>query len=97
MASLDTRRTSHSNTAIGPYRDKKLITVGTADYERPTGFTCTVSTAGDLTYRTLEGDTDQTETGLAIGDTIIGPGGIPVLLQVVRSNSTVTSIIIGIL
>ena len=81
---------------IGPYRDKRTIDISADDYERAGGFTCQAATAGSLTYRTLHGRADQTEANLAIGDTITGPGGIPVVLSAVRSSSTVTSVVIGI-
>lgn len=82
---------------LGPYRDKRTVTIAADDFELPAGFTCQVGSAGNITYRTLEGSEDQTETGLAIGDSIVGPGGIPVVLRAVRGSSTVTSIVIGIL
>lgn len=82
---------------IGPYRDKRAVAIGTEDFELESGFTCQVSTAGSLTYRTLTGEADQTENGLAVGDTITGPGGVPVVLRTVRGSSTVTGIVIGVL
>lgn len=82
---------------VGPYRDKKSVAIGADDFELETGFTCQVSTAGSITYRTLFGDADQTEAGLQAGASIVGPGGVPVLLKAVRGSSTVTGIVIGIL
>ena len=86
----------HQRGPIGPLRDKFTEVIGTDDYELATGFICQVATAGDLTYRTLDGEADQAETGLAIGDTI-NVGGVPVILVAVRGASTVTSVVVGIL
>ena len=83
---------------LGPYRDKRVVDLsGGQSYENERGFTCQVSSAGAITYRTLFGDEDQTEAGLAAGASIVGPGGVPVVLRAVRSTSTVTGIVIGIL
>ena len=81
---------------IGPLRDKHTVDISANDFVHEAGFICQAATAGDLTYQTLTGEVDQTEAGLAIGDTVSGPGGIPVLLKAVRASSTVTSIIVGI-
>ena len=81
----------------GPYRDKRTVTIGTDDFEVHGGFTCQAGSAGNITYRTLFGSEDQTETGLSAGDSIVGPGGVPVLLSAVRGSSTVTSIVIGLI
>ena len=86
---------SKRDNPLGPLRDKFVQDVSTDDYVREEGFICQVAAAGSLTYRTLEGDADQTENGLAVGDTI-NVGGIPVALQLVRSSSTVTSIVVGV-
>ena len=93
---MSTININRSSLPLGPLRDKQVIDISSDDYINPRGFICQAVTAGDLTYRTLGGDVDQTESGLAIGD-IINAGGIPVLLQSVLSTSTVTSIVIGIL
>ena len=84
------------DTPVGPLRDKyKYVqSVGANDVEIPGGFICQVATVGNITYRTLGGIADQTESGLSVGDTI-NVGGHAVLLQVVRGSSTVTSIIVG--
>ena len=79
---------------VGPPRDKQVITIGTADFELEFGFICQVNSAGDIDYRTLEGESDLSETGLSSGD-IINVCGIPVLLRAIRGTSTVTSVIIG--
>ena len=83
--------------AVGPYRDKRTIPIASDDFVRGAGFTCQAGSAGSITYRTVAGETDQTESGLSAGDTIVGPGGIPVLLEAVRGSSTVTSIVVGFL
>ena len=93
MAAPDLRQL---DTAIGPYRDKRVVAIGSDDFEQPTGFTCQVATAGDLTYETLHGAAEITKTGLSAGDTITGPGGIPVVLRKISGSSTVTSVVIGI-
>ena len=82
---------------VGPYRDKRVIDISSDDYENDNGFTCQVATAGNITYRTLHGEADQTESGLAVGDVVAGPGGVPVVLVAVRASSTVTSIVVGII
>ena len=79
---------------VGPLRDRLVITIGTDDYVLEQGFICQVNTAGNITYRTIEGESDQAQTGLSAGD-IINVAGIPVLLSAVRGTSTVTSIIVG--
>ena len=77
---------SRRDSPLGPYRDKRIVPIGTDDYENGEGFTCQVASAGSLTYRTLEGLEDLTEPGLSVGDTIVGPGGIPVVLRAVRGK-----------
>ena len=91
-----TRDLRQFSTPIGPLRDKRAVTIGTDDFELPSGFICQVGSVGDITYRALFGENDQTETGLTAG-TVIGIENHPVLLSVVRGSSTVTSIIIGTL
>ena len=80
----------------GPLSDKQTIDISSDDYINANGFVCQVAVAGNLTYQTLHGSADQTETGLSIGDAI-HVAGIPVLLKAVRASSTVTSITVGIL
>ena len=80
---------------LGPLRDKRIITIGTDDFELDRGFICQAGTTGDLTYRTLDGEADLTETIATAGDSI-NVAGIPVVLRAVRGSSTVTSIVIGI-
>ena len=80
----------------GPLRDKLVIDISAADYVNESGFICQVVDAGDLTYHTLYGAGDVSETGLAAGDTI-SVSGVPVLLRAVRATSTVTEIAVGIL
>ena len=82
---------------VGPYRDKRVIDISSDDYENAAGFTCQVATAGNLTYLTLHGESDQAESGLSAGEVIAGPGGVPVVLRAVRSSSTVTRIVVGII
>ena len=60
----------------GPLRDKYSVTVGTDDIDLDGGFIVQAGSAGDITYRTLFGIADQTET-VAAGDTI-GIGNHPV-------------------
>ena len=81
---------------VGPLRDRLVIdTSGSDDYELESGFICQVAAAGTLVYRTLEGESDLTQTGLAIGD-VINVAGIPVILRAIRgTGTTVDSIIIG--
>lgn len=93
MAEPDLRRL---DSPLGPLRDKFSVTIATDDYEREEGFICQVGTAGDLTYRTLHGEQDQTETGLAAGASI-NVANVPVVLRAVRGTSTVTSIVVGVI
>ena len=78
---------------IGPVKDKLILTIGNDDYEYPQGFLCTVLSSGDLTYRTLNGTTDITETVTA--NSQVQAGGQPLLLSAIRSTSTVSSVDIG--
>lgn len=84
---------------MGPYRGKRVVTThATNDYEDANGFTCQLGTAGDIVYRDMYHDFDQTETGLAAGD-MISVGTVPVALIAVRSlagGTTVTSLVLGI-
>ena len=80
----------------GPLRDKRTVSISSDDFVHESGFICQVAGAGNLIYRTLNGETDQTEAGLSAGDSI-NVAGVPVILQAVRSSSTVTSIVIGII
>ena len=82
---------------LGPYRDKRTVDISAADFVDDRGFTVQAAEAGSLTYRTLYGDADETEAGLAAGHTIAGPGGIPVVCRAVRATSSVGSIVIGLL
>ena len=88
-------RLNKRDEPLGPLRDKRVITIGTDDFELDTGFICQAGTTGDLTYQTLEGAADQTETIATAGDSI-NVAGIPVVLRAVRGSSTVTSIVIGV-
>ena len=88
-----------SEFPVGPVRDKQEITIGSDDFTHKQGFVCEISeTSGTnaLIYRTMDGTTDQTETGLSVGD-IIAVAGIPVLIKTVRSTSTVTKVMVGML
>ena len=85
---------SQLDSPLGPLRDKRTVAIATDDYEDAEGFLCQVGSAGSITYRTLSGETDQTETGLTAGD-IVNACGIPVLLVAVRGSSSVTSIVVG--
>lgn len=81
------------DSPLGPLRDKFTETIGTDDYILHDGFICQVGSDGDVTYRTLHGAADQTET-LTSGD-VVSVGNVPVVLRAVRGASTVTSIIVG--
>lgn len=82
------------NETPGPLGDKLTVTIGTDDYEPGWPFVCQAGTDGDLTYRTVDGATDQTET-LTAGDSI-QVAGLPVALRAVRGTSTITSIVVGV-
>ena len=77
---------------LGPLRDKRTVDISTSDYEDD-GFVCQVAKAGTLTYRTVSGDEDQTET-LAKGDTV-NLGGVMVALRAVRASAAIGSIAVG--
>ena len=85
---------------LGPYRGKRVVTThATIDHEDANGFTCQLGTAGDIVYRDMYHDFDQTETGLAAGD-MVAVKDVPVILIAVRSlagGTTVTSLVLGIL
>ena len=86
---------NHFDSPLGPLRDKRTITVAAADLEFPSGVIVQVATAGNLTYRTLVGVADQTETGLA-ANAVISVGNIPVIIRTIKGSSTVTSVVIGV-
>lgn len=81
---------------IGPLKDKRVVDISTNDFEDGRGFVVQVATAGALAYRTLEGDADQSENGLAKG-AIVNVAGVPVLCRALRASSTVTSVVVGYL
>lgn len=85
---------SNLRGAIGPYRDKYTVTVGTEDIEIPGGAMVQAGSAGNITYRTMDGESDQTET-LTAGATVLGAGGIPVIIIAIRGTSTITSAVIS--
>ena len=87
----------HSDTPVGPYRDVFTQDIRTEDYEDSSGFTFAAVAAGTLMVRTAGGVADVTTGALVAGGTFVGPGGIPVLCVAVRANSTVRSVIVGIL
>ena len=79
-------------------RAKRSITDLTSDYTHSEGRTFIViaGSAGSITYRAFGDDEDQTEAGLDAGD-MIACGAFPVGIIAVRSSSTVTSIVIGVI
>ena len=84
---------------LGPLRDKVTVTIGSADVEFPDGVIVQINlpaAAGTLVYRTLEGEDDQTEAGLAQGDSI-NVAGVPVVIKTIKGSSTVTSVVVGYL
>ena len=93
---------SKRSDPLGPLRDRRVLAIGADDYVNERGFICQVNGAGVITYRTLEGAEDQTETGRSAGD-VINVANIPVVLRAIRgsgsagSRTTVTSVIIGVL
>ena len=95
MAAPDIR---NFDIPVGPLRDRIVMSVGNDDIEIPDGFICQVAApvaAGILTYQTVAGSADQSET-LAAGS-FPNSCGIPVMLKVIRGTSTVTSVVIGVL
>ena len=84
---------------VGPLRRKQVITMDNDDVDIPQGFICLVVGTGDITYRCVEDESDQTET-IATSGTIIGVGNHPVLLGIVRghtggTDTTITALVIG--
>ena len=73
---------------LGPLRDIVVPDISSEDYERPEGFVCQATSAGNISYRTLHGIVDLTEP-VAAGDAI-GVAGVACALSAVRSTSTVT-------
>lgn len=78
---------------VGPLRDKRTVDISTDDHVDDGGFVCQAVKAGTLTYRTLAGVADQSEPVQAGGT--VNVGGVMVLLQLVRSDTTVASIVVG--
>lgn len=78
---------------IGPLRDKRTVDISAQDFEDKGGFVCQVAKAGDLTYRAVAGESDQTET-LEAGDTV-NLGGHMVALRAVRASAAIGSVVIG--
>lgn len=78
---------------IGPLRDKRFIDISAADHVDKRGFIVEVSKAGDLTYRAVAGDADQTETLEAGGS--IRCAGVPVKLEAVRASAAIGLIAAG--
>lgn len=78
---------------LGPLRDKRVVDISAADHVDKGGFVCQVAAPGDLTYRTVGGEADQTDT-LEAGGTV-QLGGVMVLLEAVRASATIGSIVVG--
>lgn len=78
---------------LGPLRDKRVVDISAADHVDEGGFVCQVAAAGDLTYRAIAGEADQTDT-LKAGDTV-NVGGVMVALSAVRASAAIGSVIIG--
>ena len=84
---------SRLDQPLGPLRDKFTQDISSEDYERKEGFLCQAAAAGSLTYRTLHGIADQTET-VALGD-VISLGSIPITLRAVRTGG-IASVVVGL-
>lgn len=78
----------------GPLIDRYAVAIGDDDIVPGRPFVAVAVAAGDLTYRPVGATEDRTET-LAVGG-FPNVANIPVLLEAVRSSSTVTSIVVGI-
>ena len=83
----------YGSRPLGPLRDKRSVDISTADHVDEGGFVCQVAKAGDLTYRTVAGETDETET-LEAGASVQA-AGVPVLLEAVRASAAIGTIVIG--
>lgn len=82
------------HAVIGPPRNIVDVDVSTNDYVHSGGFILQVGAAGDVNYRTLDGDTDRTETFSAAG--VVAVAGVPVMLRAVRnSGTTATGLLAG--
>ena len=84
------------DSPLGPYRDVFTQSIASADYVNANGFTVSGVAAGTLAVRTINGAADGSFP-VAAGGSVVGPGGIPVICVAVRMNTTVGSIIVGIL
>lgn len=78
---------------LGPLRDKRVVDISTADHVDPAGFVCQAVKAGNLTYRTIAGEEDQTDA-LEAGGTV-NVGGVMVQLSAVRASAAIGSVVIG--
>ena len=78
---------------IGPLKDRRVIDISADDFLDVRGFVVEAIDAGDITYRTLGGTADVTQT-LAAGD-YPAVAGVPVLCTAVRTTSTVTTVVVG--
>lgn len=83
----------YGSRPLGPLRDKRSVDISAADHVDEGGFVCEVAKAGDLTYRTVAGETDETET-LKAGESVQA-SGVPVLLKAVRANASIGTIVTG--
>ena len=78
---------------IGALRDKRTVDISTGDHVDKGGFVCQAAKAGELTYRTVAGAADQSESIEEGG--AVEVAGIPVLLQAVRASSAIGKIVVG--
>ena len=75
----------------GPLRNRTTLAAGNA-YENDAGVIVQAAAAGAVTYRTLDGTADATQT-LAAGD-VISVGTVPVLVRAIR-DSTAANVVLG--
>ena len=92
MAILDA---SITQGAVGPLKEKRVVDISVNDFEDERGFVVQAGAAGDLTYRSLIGNADLTDTLVAGGS--VNVGGVLVLCRLVKANATIGSIVIGFL
>lgn len=83
------------NYPLGPVRDFWSDDLDD-DVERAAGFLAVAVSDGDVTFRTLHGAADQTQT-LEAGQWVGPRADMPCVLSAIRDTSTVTSVYVCIL
>ena len=80
------------------FKDVRTITLADLsgdDYVDDRGFCVVAGSAGNITYRTLEGNDDQVLSGLSAGDRIAHGTSWVIVRAVRQTGTTVTSIVVA--